>query len=86
MDSKPYIDNIKKEYVLRSFGENIDPKELKWHRDLFDRKIEVLEQTNWLLQLENQLPEKISTNFIPKGVWHRLIKGSGELKIKIYEI
>jgi hypothetical protein len=32
--------------------------------------------------LENQLPKSLNSKiFIPMGVWHRVIKGTGDLKI-----
>lgn len=84
---KPY-ENILFEdnFFVRLFNENIDPTELKWHRDEKDRVIESIEESDWLIQIENQLPEKIDKICIKKEVWHRLIKGTGELKVKIYEI
>jgi hypothetical protein len=55
-----------------------------WHRDKEDRIIESLEETDWMFQLDNQLPQKIEGQiFIPKEIYHRLIKGSGDLKIKL---
>lgn len=83
---KLYIDDVQGEFFIRTFNEDIDPVELKWHRDLCDRRVESMNETDWMIQLENQLPEKITVNFIPKEVWHRLIKGTNELKVKIYEI
>jgi ADP-dependent phosphofructokinase/glucokinase len=86
---RPYTDiESTKEYIIREFNENIDPIELLWHRDLQNRKIEVIGKTDWKFQLEDQLPVILSENhiFIPKHQWHRLIKGTtGTLKLKIYE-
>jgi len=85
----PYTDiESTKEYVIREFNENIDPIELLWHRDLEQREIEVIGKTDWKFQLENQLPVTLSENriFIPKYMWHRLIKGTtGTLTLKIYK-
>ena len=85
---KPYKDlEITDKYIIREFDENIDPLELLWHRDLENRTIEIIGDTNWKVQLENQLPTSINKPiFIPKGEWHRLIKGTtGTLKLKIYK-
>jgi hypothetical protein len=72
------------EYIVRVFDENIDPIELKWHRDNEDRLVESLEPTDWLVQIENKLPEKMDKPiFIPRGQWHRTIKGTGKLVIRI---
>jgi hypothetical protein len=49
--------------------------------------IESIEKTNWTIQLDNQLPKEInSPTFIPMGVYHRLIKGDGDLKLKLIKI
>jgi len=77
--------NIEQNVIIRCFDENIDPIELKWHRDNEDRLVEAIEPTNWLVQLENELPVNMNKPiFIPKHVWHRTIKGTGFLKIKIF--
>lgn len=83
--SKPYedievVDNI----VVRTFDENIDPVELMWHRDEEDRLVESIGSTDWMVQIDNSLPISLDRQiFIPKGVYHRVIKGSGDLTIKI---
>ena len=70
--------------IIRTFDESIDPIELMWHRDDEDREIEAVSETDWYIQLENELPKKFTERiFIPRHEWHRLIKGSGELVIKI---
>ena len=54
---KPYRDlEITNKYIIREFGEDIDPIELMWHRDDEDRTIEILGDTDWSIQLDNQLP------------------------------
>jgi hypothetical protein len=84
---KPYIDiEVTDKYIIREFSENIDPIELKWHRDREDRLVEIIGETDWQVQLENQLPTSINQHIkIPKGEWHRIIKGNGSLKLKIYK-
>jgi hypothetical protein len=57
-----------------------------WHRDDENRTIEILGETDWRLQLDNQLPTSMNTPiFIEKHQWHRVIKGSGILKLKIHK-
>jgi hypothetical protein len=82
---RPYKDiEVTDTYIIREFDENIDPIELKWHRDREDRLVEIIGETNWMLQLENQLPTSINQPiFIGAGEWHRVIKGNGTLKLKI---
>jgi len=85
--SHPYTDlEITNEYIIREFDENIDPVELLWHRDDEDRTIEIIENTNWQIQLEDQLPTSLNKPiFIPRHTWHRAIKGNGKLRLKIYK-
>ena len=88
MDSgKPYIDLENNDfYIIREFSQNIDPVELLWHRDDENRTIEILEDTDWMVQLEDNLPTSLkSPIFIPKHMYHRVIKGTGKLKVKIYK-
>jgi hypothetical protein len=85
---RPYQE-IKKEdnTVIRHFDENIDPVELMWHRDQEDRIIESIEPSDWKFQLDNELPTLIDKPiFIPRYTWHRTIKGTGPLKVKITKL
>lgn len=82
----PYKDLQKEEnLIIREFSENIDPTELKWHRDLKNREIRLIEGSGWKIQLENQLPQEISSCVIPQKVWHRVIRGEGKLVLQIRE-
>ena len=82
-----YTDINTENYVVRTFNESIDPIELKWHRDDEDRTILSIEKTDWKIQLENKLPQDLNIPvFIERGEWHRLIKGNGELKVKIVKL
>lgn len=75
---------LEKDTVVRTFGEDIDPIELKWHRDDEDRTVVAVVESDWQIQLENKLPVSLDVPiFIERGEWHRLIKGTGELKVKI---
>ena len=85
---KPYTDiEVTDKYIIREFDENVDPLELLWHRDLQNRTVEIIGETDWKIQLENQLPTSMNKPiFIPRGEFHRLIKGTtGTLKLKIYK-
>ena len=83
----PYTDiEVTDKYIIREFNENIDPIELMWHRDDEQRLVEILGETDWKLQLDNQLPTSINEQiFIEKHQWHRVIKGTGTLKLKIHK-
>ena len=82
----PYQETIKEEKRIRVFTESIEDEELKWHRDREDRIVKVLESNKWFLQMDNQLPTELLVDesyLIPQGVYHRVIKGKGDLKISV---
>jgi hypothetical protein len=69
---------------IREFSNDTDSGEFMWHRDREDRIIESIGKTDWLIQIDNELPKKINEKvFIPMGVYHRLIKGKNNLIIKL---
>lgn len=75
-----------KEYV-RTFSGDVHSHELKWHKDKEDRLVIPLKQTNWLFQRDNQLPESIQKPIkIKANEWHRVIKGDGDLVVKITKL
>jgi hypothetical protein len=84
----PFIEEkIGDNLFIRTFNQSTDSSELLWHQDQEDRIVEPIGQTDWGFQLDNQLPQKISGKlFIPKMVYHRIIKGTGDLKIKLEKI
>jgi len=83
----PYTDiEITDKYIIREFNENIDPIELMWHRDNEDRTLEIIGETDWKFQFDDKLPILLKDHiFIPRHAWHRVIKGTGTLTLKIYK-
>lgn len=82
----PFDEKGKGNVRERIFSENTDEMELKWHWDEQDRIVTPLHKTDWMLQLDNELPFKLiegNDYYIPVGVYHRVIKGNGDLKIKV---
>lgn len=74
--------------LIRTFFPDTEEEELKWHQDLKDRKVTIIEDGGWQFQMENSLPNKLSVAeqiYIPKFVWHRVIKGTGKLVVEIEE-
>jgi len=72
---------------IREFKQDTDSGELMWHRDREDRIIESIGKTDWMVQIDNELPKEINKEvLIPMGVYHRLIKGTNDLKIKLKKI
>ena len=84
----PFIETkISDNTFIREFNQDTDSGEFMWHRDREDRIIESIGETDWLFQIDDELPKKIDSEiFIPKGVYHRIIKGSGNLKIKLQKL
>jgi hypothetical protein len=68
---------------IRVFNQDTDSGEFMWHRDYENRIVESIGETDWMIQIDNELPKVISKVFIPMGVYHRVIKGTGDLKIKL---
>lgn len=85
MDNLPFTEErLSEKEVIREFLQTTDSSEFVWHRDRENREIEPLEKTDWMYQLDNELPKIIEGKiFIPKETFHRVIKGTGDLKVKI---
>lgn len=81
----PFIENkISEEEVIREFNQETDSEEFMWHRDQENRIVEALAPSDWRLQLEDSLPVRLDEKIeIPAGAWHRVIKGRGNLLVKI---
>lgn len=78
----PYTDNG----TTRTFLSDVDHSELVWHRDKEDRIVEVLEGEGWMFQYDDHLPVEIEPGdkfFIERMTYHRLLKGTTDLKINI---
>jgi hypothetical protein len=85
----PFNQTTKNGIKTRVFDKNIDDHELKWHRDERDRIVEVVKGSGWKFQMDNELPRTLKEGdkfTIPSEVYHRVIKGSGDLVIKIEEL
>ena len=83
---KPYTDHTTGQIVIREFSADIDPMELIWHEDQEDRIIEVLEGNEWKFQFDEDIPFEMTNGNkfeVPKGFLHRVIKGKGNLRVRI---
>ena len=79
---------IGKQLFLREFSANVDEMDLIWHEDREDRIVHVLEGNKWKFQFDEQLPFEMLDGIdiiIPKGIIHRIIRGKGPLKIRVYK-
>ena len=86
-NNKPYTDYVvSKSEKIRIFYESIDSEELIWHQDEHDRTIFSFVDSDWKFQFDNELPFLINKRqiiTIPKMTYHRLIKGTNNLILKI---
>lgn len=74
----------RKNTSIRTFSSTVDSHELKWHQDREDRTVVPVSETDWLFQRDNRLPEPIVGAInIKANEWHRIIKGTGDLVIKV---
>lgn len=84
----PYQDSIESEGWVRKFDADVDDAELIWHKDHQDRIVSVISGSGWFVQLDNSMPVELiegCSYFIPHETFHRVIKGSGDLVVKIIE-
>jgi Zn ribbon nucleic-acid-binding protein len=83
----PFREYVEEDYHIRTFPKDVDDSELVWHRDKEDRIVKSVGHTDWMIQLDNQLPIPLTeTTFISKEIYHRVIKGSGDLIVKVKKI
>ena len=83
-----FTDNSYQDYFIRTISENVDEMSLIWHKDQYTRDIEVVESNNWRFQFDNKIPFQLENNqkfTILKERIHRVIKGNGDLILKIKE-
>jgi hypothetical protein len=83
----PFTELKEQGYYIREFSQEVPEEELVWHRDREDRIVEPLHNTDWKLQLDDELPVIIDKPiFIKRDIFHRLIKGTDSLKIKVTKL
>lgn len=93
--TKPYTEEhfvqegTNRQYRIRKFDVNVPEDELVWHRDKESRSITILEGLGWKMQIDDSLPTELIMGkeyFVTKGEYHRLIKGEGNLVVRIENI
>jgi len=83
----PYKENkLEDNEYIREFDSNLSQEELEWHLDKEDRIVESIKNDNWQFQMDNELPIVLTRTFVPKETYHRLIKGNGNLLVKITKL
>lgn len=85
----PFSQTFENDVIVRTFSEEVDSDELKWHYDLYERFVVCEHETDWMVQFDNHLPQPIKkgeTIHVPPLLYHRVIKGTGDLTVKIKEV
>lgn len=89
VEKLPFSEHLSMGFHIRTFSSNINEMELKWHFDQEDRIVVCEQKTDWMFQMDNELPYTIKQNtpiFIPEGQYHRVIKGNGDLTLKVKKL
>ena len=86
-NNHPFDEYVEEGYHIRTFPKDVDDMELVWHRDREDRVVESVDETDWMIQIDNEIPKVLSEKtFIPKGVYHRVIKGTDDLTVRVKKL
>lgn len=84
----PFEQHILENKKVRTFSPDVDSEELKWHQDIENRLVKIIENGGWEFQTDNGVPQKLYDGqeiYIPKFLWHRVIKGKSKLIVEITE-
>lgn len=83
----PFKERVDGNVHVRKFSSDVNDDELVWHRDKEDRIIEIVQNDGWLFQYDNELPFIMEESFfVPKNTFHRVIKGDGDLIVKVKKL
>lgn len=87
----PILEHLGTKVVIRTIPEEIDSPELVWHRDALNRKVVILSDNSfpWLFQRDSGIPtdmKKWDIIDIPKGEYHRVLRGSEDLIFLVIEV
>ena len=86
---QPYVEKLINENTrLRKFSSSTPEDQLVWHRDRQNRIVEVIHSNGWRFQRDDSVPALLSSGDILEiaaNEWHRIIKGEGDLIVKITE-
>jgi len=88
MSDNPYNQKVINNKIIRTFEKNVLSLHLILHRDKQDRYVKILEGVDWQLQFDNRMPEKLVVGkiyYIPRMMYHRIIKGTKDLVLEIEE-
>lgn len=85
----PFVDEvINSKERIRTFSASVVSDELIWHRDKSTRIVEVLSGEGWLFQMDECMPVEMHVGDvykIPAYAYHRVKRGTTDLKLRIIE-
>jgi len=85
----PYLDEkLNNKAFIRTFPKYVQAEELVWHRDKKNRIITVIQGEGWEIQFDNELPRTLVIGeelVIPAYTFHRIKRGTDDLRLKIEE-
>ena len=84
---KPFTEfKVSSDEVIRVFDSKYPDHLFKWHFDEEDRTVEILHETDWKFQFDNEIPMSLTPGLIikiDKDIYHRIVKGTNLLITKI---
>ena len=87
VNPKPFDETLEDGWIIRKFVVDTNPLDLVWHVDNATRIVVPLNDNDWMYQEDNSLPIRIDKELLViKGIYHRIIKGTTDLIIKIKEL
>lgn len=84
-----YEEVIDNKTLIRHFKPGYPEHLFKWHFDREERIVEVLNDSDWKFQYDNEIPVSMNKGDlikIPAGLYHRIIPGASNLSLKINKI
>ena len=87
VNPRPFEETIDEGWMIRKFTADSNPLDLVWHADNATRIVVPLNKNDWMYQEDNSLPVRLDKELlVVKGIYHRIIKGTTDLIVKIKEI
>lgn len=87
VNPRPFEENKEDGCIIRKFSADSNPLDLVWHVDNATRIVIPLNENDWMYQEDNSLPVRLDKELlVVKGIYHRIIKGTTDLIVKIKEL
>jgi hypothetical protein len=83
----PYCDTETPDCTMRVFVEDVDEGLLSWHKDMRSINFKVIGGRDWKLLIENDEIMYLEIGkhyYVPKGTYHKMVKGKNNLILEIH--